>query len=53
MHLLCSGGRPQNQNDQMKNIFQLSVMSIEGKRTNGNEAWKRKIAQQHEGSSTE
>lgn len=34
-------------------FFSFSVMSIEGKRTNGNEAWKRKIAQQHEGSSTE
>lgn len=48
MRLLCSGGRPQNQNDQMKNILQLSVMSTEGKRTNGNEAWKRKIAHQQE-----
>lgn len=37
----------------MKNILQLSVMSTEGKRTNGNEAWKRKIAQPTGGSSTE
>lgn len=44
-HLLCRDGRAENQNDQMKNMLQVSEMSIERKRTNGSEAWKWKIAQ--------